>query len=99
MQNSGIVQEVYNLNIVPETAINIRVPGRYLDDFIQECYLSLMKMPNNKLNQARDNDQLKYLVVRLVVNMKKWDKFAKKYYRYDNAKVELDEKIRMKCYE
>lgn len=91
MSNTGIAQEVYNLNIIPETARNIKVPGRYFDDFVQECYLSLLKYPNMKLNQARDNNQLKYLVVRIVVNTKKWDKFARKYYRYDNAKTELDD--------
>lgn len=91
MSNTEIATEVYKQNIIPETARNIKVPGRYFDDFVQECYLSLLKYPTEKLNQARDNNQLRYLIVRIVVNTKKWDKFARKYYRYDNAKTQLDD--------
>ena len=90
MSNAEIAQEVFMLNIIPDTARNIRITPKYFDDFVQECYLSLLKYPNQKLNQARDNQQLKYLVVRLVLNTKKWDKFAKKYYRYDLHHTALD---------
>lgn len=88
--NTEIAEYIYRQQYIEETARNIHIPQRFYQDFVQECYLSLLKIPNMTLNTAMDNKQLKFLTVRLVLNTKKWDKFAKKYYRYDLHKAEID---------
>lgn len=88
--NTEIVEYVYHQQYIEETAKNIHISPRYYNDFVQECYLSLLRIPNPTLNTAWESNKIKFLTVRLVINTKKWDKFAKKYYRYDLHKAEVD---------
>lgn len=89
--NTEIAEYIYHQQYIEDTARNIRISPRYYNDFVQECYLGLLKMPNTTLNLAWENNKIKFLTVRLVINTKKWDKFAKKYYRYDLHKTDLEQ--------
>lgn len=84
MTNQEIVYCLSYSGLVEDIARNIKVTPDYYDDFVQETYVTLLEYDNTKLNEIFDKKQIKYFVVRIMLN--NWNSrtspFYTKYKKY-----------------
>lgn len=78
MTNQEIVYSLSYSGLVEDIARNIRVTSDYYDDFVQETYVTLLEYDNNKLNEIFDKKQIKYFVVRIMLN--NWNSTTSPFY-------------------
>lgn len=94
MTNQEIVYCLSYSGIVEDIAHNIKVTPDYYDDFVQDMYLTLLEYDNDKLNEIREKNQLKYFIARICLNNwnSKTSPFYCKYKRpltHQNKNVDL----------
>lgn len=94
MTNQEIVYCLSYSGIVEDIAHNIKVTPDYYDDFVQDMYLTLLEYDNEKLNEIREKNQLKYFIARICLNNwnSKTSPFYCKYKRpltHQNKNVDL----------
>lgn len=78
MTNQEIVYCLSYSGLVEDIARNIRVTSDYYDDFVQETYVTLLEYDNTKLNEIFDKKQIKYFVVRIMLN--NWNSTTSPFY-------------------
>lgn len=78
MTNQEIVYSLSYSGLVEDIARNIRVTSDYYDDFVQETYVTLLEYDNTKLNEIFDKKQIKYFVVRIMLN--NWNSTTSPFY-------------------
>lgn len=89
MTNQEIVYSLSYSGLVEDIARNIRVTSDYYDDFVQETYVTLLEYDNNKLNEIFDKKQIKYFVVRIMLN--NWNSTTSPFYcKYKRPLSHLD---------
>lgn len=89
MTNQEIVYCLSYSGLVEDIARNIRVTSDYYDDFVQETYVTLLEYDNTKLNEIFDKKQIKYFVVRIMLN--NWNSTTSPFYcKYKRPLSHLD---------
>jgi len=89
MTNQEIVYSLSYSGLVEDIARNIRVTSDYYDDFVQETYVTLLEYDNTKLNEIFDKKQIKYFVVRIMLN--NWNSTTSPFYcKYKRPLSHLD---------
>lgn len=89
MTNQEIVYSLSYSGLVEDIARNIRVTSDYYDDFVQETYVTLLEYDNTKLNEIFDKKQIKYFVVRIMLN--NWNSTTSPFYcKYKRSLSHID---------
>lgn len=89
MTNQEIVYCLSYSGLVEDIARNIKVTPDYYDDFVQETYVTLLEYDNTKLNEIFDKKQIKYFVVRIMLN--NWNSTTSPFYcKYKRPLSHLD---------
>lgn len=89
MTNQEIVYCLSYSGLVEDIARNIKVTPDYYDDFVQETYVTLLEYDNTKLNEIFDKKQIKYFVVRIMLN--NWNSTTSPFYcRYKRPLSHID---------
>lgn len=78
MTNQEIVSCLSYSGLVEDIARNIKVTPDYYDDFVQETYVTVLEYDNTKLNEIFDKKQIKYFVVRIMLN--NWNSTTSPFY-------------------
>ena len=94
MDKQEIIQEISKDKIVEEIVYNIGSKGdEDLKDLIQDIYINLLEKEDNLIETLYNTNQLKYFIIRMVVNNihSKNSPYYTKYKKNKINKVKIEE--------
>ena len=94
MNKQEIIQEISKDKIVEEIVYNIGSKGdEDLKDLIQDIYINLLEKEDNLIETLYNTNQLKYFIIRMVVNNihSKNSPYYTKYKKNKINKVKIEE--------
>lgn len=97
-----IIEYLYRNNIVSDICKNVtRSNSYYVEDLIQEIFIILLEYNEDKLKFAYENNQLKFLISRLVTNQynSSTSGFYKKFKKDRHNSTDITYDIENKLYE